>query len=242
MAVRAAIQRTAAFAGGMFWYSRDLRRYKNLLKSQNDSTSLRRVPCLFDRDPDAHVFDRHYVYMDRWAFQNLVAHAPALHIDVGSSLRFLTMATAVTPVTYVGRRPFQVVLDNFDCVPGSVLQMPYAGSSVNSLSCLHHAEHIGLGRYGDRLDPLGTIKACAELSRVLAKGGRLYFATPIGRQITCFNAHRVHSPETILKYFTELNLAEFSAVDDAGQYHAKADPADYAQASYSCGCFVFTRT
>jgi len=241
MAVRAALQRTAAFAGGVFWYSRDLARYKSLLKSQNNSTALRRAPCLFDRDPDAHVFDRHYVYMDRWAFRNLLAAKPAVHIDVGSSLRFLTMATAVTSVTYVGRRPFQVVLDNFDCVPGGVLQMPYADTSVNSLSCLHHAEHIGLGRYGDRLDPLGTIKACAELSRVLAKGGTLYFATPIGRQVTYFNAHRVHSTDTILNYFPHLELSEFSVVDDSGQFHAKADPADYTEADYSCGCFVFTR-
>src|ERR1700722_1856165 len=47
MAVRAAFQRSAAFAGGMFWYSRDLVRYKSLLKSQNNATFLRRVPSFF---------------------------------------------------------------------------------------------------------------------------------------------------------------------------------------------------
>jgi SAM-dependent methyltransferase len=241
MPVRAMFQRTVALTSGVFWYSRDLFRYKRLLKTENNSAPLRYAPQLYDRDPDAHVFDRHYVYMDRWAFRNLLAETPAAHIDIGSSLRFLTMATAVTAVTYVGSRPFHVVLDNFECVPGSVLQMPYTDDSISSLSCLHHAEHIGLGRYGDRLDTLGTKKACAELSRVLAKGGKLYFACPVGRQVTCFNAHRVHSPESIFNYFPDLELVAFAAVDDAGNYHAEDDPENYATASYSCGCFVFTK-
>jgi hypothetical protein len=35
---------------------------------------------------------------------------------------------------------------------------------------MHVVEHVGLGRYGDALDPKGDARACAELARVLAQG------------------------------------------------------------------------
>ena len=43
---------------------------------------------------------------------------------------------------------------------------PFGDRSVPSLSCLHVVEHVGLGRYGDPLDPQGSIKAMRELQRV----------------------------------------------------------------------------
>ena len=41
--------------------------------------------------------------------------------------------------------------------------------------------------------------------------------------------------------FPELRLVGFAAVDDAGHFTPAADPADYAQAEYACGCYEFTR-
>src|ERR1035437_9128085 len=63
-----------------------------------------------------------------------------------------------------------------------------------SVSCLHVAEHIGLGRYGDPIDPLGTNKALLELQRVLAPGGVLLFSMPVGRERVEFNAQRIWDP------------------------------------------------
>jgi hypothetical protein len=84
-------------------------------------------------------------------------------------------------------------LDNFISKRGSILLIPYENNSIKSLSCLYVAEHIGLGRYGDPLDPFGTKKAAKELSRVLALDGNLYFSLPIGKPKLYFNAHRIHS-------------------------------------------------
>jgi SAM-dependent methyltransferase len=114
-------------------------------------------------------------------------------------------------------------------------------NSVQSLSCLHVAEHIGLGRYGDELDPYGTLKACAELARVLAPGGFLYFSLPVGIPRICFNAHRIHSPEQILNYFRNLQLVSLSGIDDDNTYHEQITIEELSSMNYGCGLFVFTK-
>lgn len=224
---------------GIFWYIGDLFRYRRLLKYFNEGFFL--FPQIYDKDPASHTFDKHYIYMDRWAFKHLLSTKPPEHIDVGSSIRFLSMASAVTKLKFVDIRPVKIDFDNFECVEGSILKLPFADNSVGSLSCLHVAEHIGLGRYGDPLDPLGTAKACLELARVLKSGGYLYFALPIGRQATYFNAHRVHNPRIIVKYFSDLVLEEFSAVTDLGRFVPFAKMEDFEQSQYACGMFKFIK-
>src|SRR5262249_21505316 len=126
-------------------------------------------------------------------------------------------------------------------VAGDLLALPFRDRSVGSLSCIHVAEHIGLGRYGDPLDTAGTRKAAAELARVLAPGGSLYFAVPVGKPRLNFNAHRVHAPSTIVEYLAGLELVEFSAVFDDGSFRERIGLDEVADAEYGCGLFLFRR-
>jgi predicted SAM-dependent methyltransferase len=135
----------------------------------------------------------------------------------------------------------EVELDRLRSIAGSVLSMPFPDKSIKSLSCLHVAEHVGLGRYGDSLDPAGTRKAAAELQRVLAPGGMLLFSLPVGRPRVCFNGHRVHSPAAIPEMFPELELKEFAGVDDSGRFLRDLAPGEFADAGYACGLFIFER-
>jgi SAM-dependent methyltransferase len=230
-----------ALVTGVFWYCGDVVRYKRLLKQSGQTSFFKYFPLVFDKDPASHTFDKHYVYMDAWAFKHILEKKPSEHVDVGSSIRFLSMATTVTKVKFVDIRPIKTDFKNFECVEGSILSLPFADNSVDSLSCLHVAEHIGLGRYGDPLDPEGTKKAALELARALKPGGRLYFALPIGKTTTYFNAHRVHSPKLILDYFKDLKLVSFAAVGDDGHFVKEAKPENYETATYACGCFEFTK-
>ncbi len=229
------------FLGGIFWFSRDYFRYYLVWNINKPEGSLKIFPQVFDKDPKSHTFDKHYVYMDRWAFKHLLNARPPSHVDVGSSIRFLSMVSIVTKLEFVDIRPITLDFDNFTCIEGSILSLPFKDNFVDSLSCLHVAEHIGLGRYGDPLDPLGTKKACAELARVLKPGGRLYFALPVGKTVTYFNAHRVHSPKLILEYFKSLKFLEFAVVNDQGRFLSHAHPNDYENANYACGMFIFTK-
>ena len=109
---------------------------------------------------------------------------------------------------------------------------------------MHVVEHVGLGRYGDPIDPEGDLKAIAELIRVLAKGGNLLFVVPIGKPKLMFNAHRIYSYSQIVSYFEELELVEFSLIPDSIEtggfiHNATQEMAD--SQIYGCGCFWFRK-
>jgi hypothetical protein len=221
-------------------YLRDLRRY-----SKMDGAEPIRLadtyPCLFDKTAKTRI-DSHYFYQDIWAFKKINQRKPARHVDVGSNVNFVGFLTTITHVHFVDIRPLDAPhLTNFENIPGSVLELPYEDDSLESLSCLHVAEHIGLGRYGDPLDPHGTQKAAAELSRCLAKGGSLYFSLPIGTPRLCFNAHRIHSLEQILEYFGNLKLVELAGTDDSKRFAENIDVDFLSNLRYGCGMFVFTK-
>ncbi len=123
-------------------------------------------------------------------------------------------------------------------------KLPFADSEINSLSCMHVIEHIGLGRYGDPMDPTGDLKAAHELRRVLAGGGQLLLVAPVGRPRIMFNAHRIYSYEQVMEMFRELHLCEFSLIPDdtpEPELITNAPPEMTALQSYACGCFWFKR-
>ena len=186
-------------------------------------------------------FDRHYFFQDAWAARRIAEAAPGSHVDVGSRVDLVAFLTAICPVTFVDIRPLDVTLEGLTCVAGSVLDLPFASQSVASVSCLHVIEHIGLGRYGDPLDPAGTDKALQELARVVAPGGQLLVSTPVGRRRTVWNAHRISDPVQLAAALPELELAEFSGVDDDGRFARFRKPEELASQTYALGIFRFVR-
>ena len=200
------------------------------------------APCLFDRDPDTQSGGGHYFYQDIWALNKLAEFKPSEHHDVGSRFDgFVGQATAICPIVCWDIRPPQFKLPRFEFRKGSILSLPVPDRSITSLSCLHVAEHIGLGRYGDTIDPEGTAKALNELMRVLAPGGQLLFSMPVGEEKVCFNAQRIWHPEKPISILNELELVEFKAVDDNDNYLANISPMELANSKCSCGLYLFKR-
>lgn len=198
-------------------------------------------PCLFDAVTTT-PFSGHYFHQAVWAMERISHSRVESHVDVGSEAAFVGMLTTHLPVTFLDIRPLRAELPGLTCLAGSILSMPFRDGSISSLSCLHVLEHIGLGRYGDPLDPQGTRLACAELARVLAPGGNLFVSLPVGRPRVCFNAHRVHRIAQVIQYFPGLNLVEFSAVNDRGQLLLDVPMEEVETADYACGLFWFRRT
>jgi SAM-dependent methyltransferase len=223
-------------------YFAELTRYRRMLRDADQVAAVEMFPSLHERTSST-SFDPHYCYMGFWATEKLRG-GTAGHVDVASQISWVMALAAMRPVKFVDIRPFETHLPNLTVETGTVLSLPFADRSVASLSCLHVVEHVGLGRYGDPLDPLGSEKAIAELARVLAPGGKLLFALPVGRERVSFNAHRVHAPRTIISHFRRggLELASFAAVDDERKFHSRIDPEQLSGADYACGMFEFIRT
>ncbi len=199
--------------------------------------------CLFDKTSTT-PFDPHYTYHPAWAARVLAETRPHKHIDIASTLKFSTVISAFIPTEFYDYRPAQLALDNLESKRGDLLALPFADNSIESLSCMHTIEHIGLGRYGDPIDPDGDLKAIRELVRVLAPGGTLLFVTPLGIPRIEYNAHRIYSYEQIVGYFAELRLKEFALIPDDFRAHGlirNADPSLVKKQRYACGCFWFTK-
>jgi SAM-dependent methyltransferase len=186
-------------------------------------------------------FDRHYIYHPAWAARVLARTRPALHVDIASTLHFCAIVSAFVPVTFYDYRPADLRLSDLSSEFADLLALPFPSGSVESLSCMHTVEHVGLGRYGDPIDPNGDLKAIAELKRVLAPGGSLLFVIPVGRPRILFNAHRIYAYDQIMSYFADLELREFALVPDHGGLVENATEALANAQTYGCGCFWFKK-
>lgn len=201
-------------------------------------------PQIFDKTLGT-SFDRHYVYHTAWAARILAETRPQEHVDIASSLFFSAIVSAYTSIRFYDYRPANLSLSNLTSEHADLTNLSFTTDSIPSLSCMHTVEHIGLGRYGDPINPDGDLQACKELSRVLAPGGNLLFVVPVGSSSRIeFNAHRIYTYEHVQSLFPQLKLREFSLIPEhekRGGLIRHADPTLCDQERYACGCFWFTK-
>ncbi|MDV3001984.1 MAG: hypothetical protein N5P05_003590 [Chroococcopsis gigantea SAG 12.99] len=190
-----------------FWHSYD--RYLGLVESKEQANLIKYLyPCLGD-DTNETPIEPTYFYQDTWAFEKILAQRPDNHIDVGSHHTFVTFLSKVLPVTMVDIRPLSLPVNTLHFQQGSILDLPFESNSIESLSSLCVVEHIGLGRYGDPLDPKGTEKAIYELQRTIKPKGHLYISLPIDDENrTYFNAHRAFSEQYIMSLFSGFQVID----------------------------------
>jgi len=195
-------QRRTFQAWKWFWKS-----YNDYSKLAGQEPSLRGLePYLFDASDDTPI-DPLYFYQDSWAFERIVNNKPQSHVDVGSQHKFVAHLSKVVPLEMVDIRPLSLPMDTINFKQGSILALPYEDNSLESISSLCVVEHIGLGRYGDELDPYGTDKSIEELKRVLKPNGHLYLSVPVGEENrVAFNAGRIFKEEDFLKKLAPLTI------------------------------------
>lgn len=230
--------------GQYYAYLRDYYHFSGLYAKTD-----RRLPFRYkDRNPriaeknQVAGFDRHYLYHTAWAARIVARRKPARHVDISSNLYFSALVSAFVPVELYEFSPPELQLDNLSIRQGTLSKLPFADQGVDSISCMHVVEHIGLGRYGDALDPDGDRKAIAELMRVVAPGGMLLFVVPVGRPRICFNAHRMYGFFDIPAYFDELRLVESALIPNNARYGGLLKNPDRDQAETAgCGCYWFSR-
>ncbi len=213
------------------------------LFSQDYAGELEFWPILGDWRASAGTASGHYFHQDLWAARRVLMANPSLHVDVGSRVDgFVAHLLCAMPVTVVDIRPLSSSVEGLTFVRDDMTVLSsFATGSVESLSCLHALEHVGLGRYGDPVSVRALADSALALSRVLSPGGRLYLGVPIGKERVAFNANRILSPQAAEGLFPELELVSFAAVDDQGAFHVDAKPDMFADSYFSLGLYEFIK-
>lgn len=224
---------------GLLYFPRYLLTYFEFMRKE-PIKFLDAYPCLCDWTKST-PFDPHYFYQSAWLARSLASRKPAKHVDISSDVRMIGVLSAFIPVEFMDYRPLDVELSGLKCSRGNILDLSFPDESIASMSCLHVVEHIGLGRYGDPIDPDGSISALLELQRVMAPDSILYLSVPVGRERVCFNAHRVFSPDTIFSRLPKMDLLSFSVIDDAGCFWPEYSIDKAKKLDYGCGLFVMKK-
>ncbi|HEY4504030.1 MAG TPA: DUF268 domain-containing protein [Candidatus Paceibacterota bacterium] len=191
-------------------------------------------------------FNTSYIYHIAWAARILAKTRPDVHTDISSSLWFVSTVSAFIKMEFYDYRPANLLVSNLSRGKADLTKLHFPDNSISSLSCMHTVEHVGLGRYGDHLDPNGDLMAISELKRVVAHGGNLLFVVPIGKPIIHFNSHRIYSYAQIREYFKDYELENFYLIPDDA-IAAKTGPIENATEMQSdaqtlgTGCFWFKK-
>ncbi len=218
-------------------------------RNKNSTFQLRSgqlYPCLQDKDDSAGQAKGHYFYQDIWAAREIFKAAPQRHLDIGSRIDgFVSHLLCFREVTVVDIRKLESKEKGLHFIQSDATNLlDFKDQSESSVSSLHAAEHFGLGRYGDPIEPEAYKSFMKSLQRILAQNGTLYFSVPCGKERLEFNAHRVFNPQRILNIFDELKCVELKAVlDDHELYDLEFEEAlkILQSQNYACGLFKFQR-
>jgi SAM-dependent methyltransferase len=248
--IKTRIKKTKAYQSFFRWrffrrqrrrFTKDFEKFVDLGGNQRFKLNWSdRQPCLEENTPKTN-FDPHYVYHIAWAARVLAHIKPALHVDISSSIHFCSVVSAFIDIDFYDYRPVELDLSGLQSRRGDLMNLPFETTTVESLSCMHVVEHVGLGRYGEPLDPDGDMKAIKELMRVLKTGGNLLFVVPIGQPRIQFNAHRIYDYEQIIAHFSDYQVVQFAMVNDHGEFLDKLDINKIHLQSYACGCWWFRK-
>jgi len=196
-----------------------------LLKLMNQNKKFKKIeiyPCFFDNISYTPV-EPTYFFQDSWAAKHIFELRPTHHYDIGSSAKTIGILSQFVPLAMIDIRPIKLKLPNLYFIKGSILNLPFKDNTIESLSSLCVIEHIGLGRYGDPIDPFGSEKAIKEIKRVVKVGGIVLISVPVDSENKIyFNAHRAFTREYLLELFDGFEVIDEKYIYETKMYESYA--------------------
>ncbi|MBI1327568.1 MAG: DUF268 domain-containing protein [Alphaproteobacteria bacterium] len=218
-------------------------KYKKLQKGNFPLALGSLYPVLHEAGEQAGAHQSQYFWQDLYVAKKIHERTPQRHVDIGSRIDgFIGQLITFRDVDIVDIRPLDVKIPRVTFIQDDATAMKqFADNTLESISTLNAAEHFGLGRYGDPIDPAAPEKFAQSLARVLKPDGVLYYAVPCGVERLCFNAHRIFAPQTVLDMFGALKLVKLSAILDDFTFVEDCSIELLAQQKFGCGIFEFTK-
>lgn len=217
-------------------FNKDFEKYNSIALPAQIASKEFFYPCLFDKTQDTAI-EPIYFYQDSWAFERILTQKPHKHVDIGSHNKFVAFLSKVTDLSMVDIRPLSLEMASINFIKGDILHLPFENGTIDSLSSLCVIEHIGLGRYGDEIDPLGSEKAFNEINRILRVGAHFYMSVPIEEiNKVYFNAHRAFNEDYLLNTL----LGNYKVEDRKYIYGKKFS--DRKGSGFGVGCYHLIKT
>lgn len=234
------------FLRGIPAYLRNLIRFSQLQKTAKMPFAISGLmPFPGDRYLPGGSASGHYFRQDLLVAQKIFKKNPERHLDIGSRIDgFVAHIAAFRGIEVLDFRPQPSVSENITFRQFDLMQPPPEEliNCTDSLSCLHTLEHLGLGRYGDSLDPAGYLTGLKNLTQILKSGGTLYLSVPIGPQRIEFDSHQVFESAYMLDLLKpSFDIRSFAHTDDQGAIHKNISTEQIIGQTKLCryGCGIF---
>jgi len=228
------------------WFFFQKVQFQKLLK-KNSYSHLEVLPILFDYDKQVGLLGE-YFWQDLLVAKKIIKLNPKRHIDIGSRIDgFIAHLACVRKIEVLDIRPLSSSIENVKFTQWDINNpKEELYSTADCVSCLHTLEHLGLGRYGDKLDPDGWKKGLNSIVNLLVDKGKLWLSVPLGNERIMFNVHRIFAPKTIVDYCSQLGikLAQFYYLTDNGfkkSSNILKDMRKIANKNYTVGIFLFRK-
>jgi hypothetical protein len=105
-------------------------------------------------------------------------------------------------------------------------------------------EHLGLGKYGDKIDAIGHKRIFEDFSEVLEKGTKLYLSSPISNKSgVIFNAGRHLDPFEMIDDAKKNNfeIDEMAVVQDDWCFDINPNEEQLKKSEYGCLILCMTK-
>ena len=199
-------------------YIKDL----NKFKKQGGSIDILR-PFFSDHKKSNGFEDPQYFYQDHIAAKEIVNGGFDNILDVGSRIDgFVSSVAIFQKINVIDIRPAKINIKNIEFIQSDLFNTNLELEQWDCVSCLHTIEHVGLGRYGDPINPYSREEFIKRLFGFVKPGGMLFISTPVSSKTRIeFNAHVVVSPYSMVSSILQNNgkIEKIWVIDDNAKIH-----------------------
>lgn len=204
-------------------------------------------PFLENYDSISNEHKHQFFHADLLIAKKIFNNNPISHLDIGSRVDGLVAHIAsFRKLDFVDLRSVDLTPhESINFIRKNIMDMNNfeVNRKYDSISSVGVISHVGLGRYGDDIDPDGHIKAIKSIVSLANESGLIYIMVPVGKKKIEFNAHRVFDPKDIIELFNNCGCKylEFSLVDDHGNLQINCELETSKNLDFGGGIFVFKK-